>query len=57
MVVAKLQTFIQECARVLKVTKKPTKQEFLTVAKVAGIGILIIGLLGFLIFTIKQLVV
>lgn len=45
----KLKTFFYECVRVLKVTKKPDKFEFKTVVKVSGIGILIIGLLGFLI--------
>jgi len=47
--------FIQKCIRVLKITKKPNKTEYATVAKVAGIGMLVIGLMGFIIFTIEQL--
>ncbi|MFT7615662.1 MAG: protein transport protein SEC61 subunit gamma-like protein [Candidatus Woesearchaeota archaeon] len=51
----KLSKFYQECVRVLKVTKKPTMVEFKTISKVSGLGILIIGILGFLIFTFHQL--
>jgi protein transport protein SEC61 subunit gamma-like protein len=36
--------------RVLKLTKKPSREEFLTIAKVAGIGILSIGAIGFIIY-------
>lgn len=38
--------FIQEAKRVLRATRKPSKQEFWTVAKVSAIGILIIGFIG-----------
>lgn len=36
--------------RVLKLTKKPSREEFLMIAKVAGIGILVAGIVGFLIY-------
>ena len=36
--------------RVLKLTKKPSRDEFLMIAKVAGIGILAAGIVGFLIY-------
>jgi len=51
----KLKRFINECVRVLKVTKKPDRFEFTTIVKVSGLGILIIGLIGFLIQMIKVL--
>ena len=51
----KIKSFIQESIRVLKVTKKPNAAEFKTVVKVSGLGILIIGLLGFVIQMIKLL--
>jgi protein transport protein SEC61 subunit gamma-like protein len=38
--------------RVLKLTKKPSREEFLTIAKVAGLGILAIGVIGFLIYVL-----
>ena len=43
----KLKSFIVECKRVLHVTKKPNATEFKTIVKVSGLGILIIGLIGF----------
>jgi protein transport protein SEC61 subunit gamma-like protein len=51
----KFKGFINECIRVLRVTKKPDKTEFLTIVKASGLGILIIGLLGFLIQMVKVL--
>ena len=54
-ILIKCRTFINECIRVLKVTKKPDKLEFKTIVKVSGLGILIIGLLGFVIQMVKVL--
>lgn len=51
----KLKSFFSECIRVLKITKKPTGPEYKSIVKVTAIGILIIGLLGFLVTMIKQL--
>jgi len=53
--ILKLKRFSGECRRILKVTKKPSSFEFKTIVKVSGIGILLIGLVGFLIQMIKQL--
>ncbi len=39
-----------EYTRVLKLTRKPTREEFLVIAKVAGAGILLIGFIGFIIY-------
>ena len=52
----KLKRFIIECKRVLLVTKKPDNEEFKGIFKVSGLGILLIGLLGFLIGMIAQFV-
>jgi protein transport protein SEC61 subunit gamma-like protein len=38
--------------RILKLTKKPSREEFLTIAKVAGIGILAVGAIGFIIYVL-----
>jgi len=51
----KFKGFINECVRVLRVTKKPDKTEFLTIVRASGLGILIIGLMGFLIQMVKVL--
>ena len=45
----RLKSFIFECIRVFKITKKPGKEEFMTIVKVSGIGILLIGLRGLLV--------
>jgi protein transport protein SEC61 subunit gamma-like protein len=38
--------------RVLKLTKKPSREEFLTIAKVAGVGILAVGAIGFIVYVL-----
>ena len=55
-VVTKLRAFIGECRRVLTVTKKPTRDELVTIVKVAGIGIALIGLIGFVLQIIDKLI-
>jgi protein transport protein SEC61 subunit gamma-like protein len=42
--------------RVLKLASTPSWQEFSQVAKIAGAGILLVGLLGFLIFLVMTFV-
>lgn len=51
----KIKSFIQESIRVLRVTKKPDAIEFKTIVKVSGLGILIIGLIGFVVGMFKLL--
>lgn len=48
-------SFIVECKRVWQVTKKPNKEELKVILKVTGIGILLIGLIGFIINMAWQL--
>lgn len=50
---SKLKEFIRECRRVLTVTKKPDKIEFKTIVKASGIGMMIIGAIGFVIQMFK----
>ena len=45
-----LKKKIQEWKRVLSITKKPSRDEFSASAKITGIGILLIGMVGFLIY-------
>ena len=49
-----LKSFYEKCKRVWMVLKKPTREEFLKVAKVSAVGILIIGVLGFVISLIMK---
>jgi protein transport protein SEC61 subunit gamma and related proteins len=54
-VVSKVKTFFREMIRVFKVTKKPSMEEFKVIVKVSGIGILIIGIIGFFIQIVWQM--
>ena len=47
--------FYKECKRVLRVSKKPNAEEFINFSKVTAIGILIIGVIGFIMVLIAQL--
>lgn len=42
--------------RVLKMARKPTDEEYSKTVKITGLGILAIGLLGFIIYMIRELV-
>jgi protein transport protein SEC61 subunit gamma-like protein len=42
--------------RVLKLASTPSWEEFSQIAKIAGAGILLVGLLGFLIFVVMSFV-
>ncbi len=50
-----VKQFYRECVRVYKVTKKPDKQEFMTIVKVSAVGILLIGAIGFIVHLIQRL--
>jgi|TARA_B100001971_G_C17904461_1_gene389654 protein transport protein SEC61 subunit gamma-like protein len=44
-----LKSFFFKSKRVWYVLKKPTKEEFVTIAKISAIGILVVGVVGFMI--------
>ena len=49
MVLQKIKSFLLQSKRVWHVLRKPTGEEFKSIAKISAIGILIIGAAGFLI--------
>ncbi len=51
-----ISQFIKQCRRVLYVSKRPDRDEFVNVAKITGIGIIIIGVIGFIISIIAQII-
>ena len=51
--IARFKRFLTECARVLRVTKKPDRVEFITIVKVSALGIFLIGVVGFTLQMIK----
>ena len=48
-ILTSMNTFFCQCKRVWITMKKPTMKEFEMISKVSAIGILIIGILGFLV--------
>jgi len=48
-----ISSFFNNVKRVFTLSKKPTAQEFWTVAKITGLGILVLGLIGYVISSIK----
>jgi protein transport protein SEC61 subunit gamma-like protein len=48
--------FIQNCKRLFQVARKPDREEYLQVAKITGLGIVLIGMLGFFIMWMASLI-
>lgn len=51
----KARSFYEQSRRVWQTTRKPTGPEFKTVAIVSALGIAIIGLLGFALYAVWQI--
>lgn len=47
---------IKQYIRILQLTRKPSNEEFFTISKVAGAGILLIGAIGFAIYLVMVLI-
>ena len=53
----KIFDFVSNAKRILRLTKKPNKTEFFTVAKITALGILLLGLIGYVFESIRYLIV
>ena len=51
-----LDKFVKDSKRVLKVSRKPDKAEYFDFAKITALGILVIGVIGFVMVIIGQLI-
>ncbi|MBI4896229.1 MAG: protein translocase SEC61 complex subunit gamma [Candidatus Aenigmarchaeota archaeon] len=51
-----VKKFVEQIRRVLLVAHKPDKDEFRQSAKITGLGFAVIGVIGFVIFMIVQLI-
>ena len=47
---------LKQYRRVLYISRRPDRDEFVNVAKITGIGIIIIGVIGFVITLIAMLI-
>jgi len=52
--ISKVSSFFKQCIRVWHILRKPDSKEFKTTAKVAAIGLGLIGLIGFVISIIMN---
>tara|TARA_Y100000310_G_C20616198_1_gene780760 strand:+ start:478 stop:675 length:198 start_codon:yes stop_codon:yes gene_type:complete len=52
----RFKSFITQSKRVFRITKKPSREEFKVIMKVSGLGIAIIGVIGFLIHMLWVLI-
>ena len=48
--------FVKDSKRVLKVSKKPDRQEYFELAKVTSLGVVIVGVIGFIVFLLGALI-
>ena len=52
----RFKEFISSSKRIISISQKPSKKEFWLMAKIIGLGIIIIGVIGFLIkFTMQSI--
>jgi len=51
-----MNRFFKQCKRVLRVSKKPDREEYFNFSKITALGIVIIGIIGFIIVLVSQLV-
>jgi protein translocase SEC61 complex gamma subunit len=56
-VIQKLKKFIENSGHVIRISYRPTKEEFNKSAKLIIIGILLIGFLGFIIAILVSLII
>jgi len=54
--IERIKIWIKETERILRLIRKPKRSEFDEVARVTGLGIILFGLIGFIIFFIAQLI-
>ncbi|PKP54402.1 MAG: protein translocase SEC61 complex subunit gamma [Candidatus Altiarchaeales archaeon HGW-Altiarchaeales-3] len=52
----KLNHYFKETSRILRLTRKPKQSEYSDVAKITGLGIIVLGAIGFIIFLISQII-
>jgi len=49
-----VRSTLKSWERVIKLSRKPRRQEFIAITKVTGLGTIIVGLMGFVIRMIVQ---
>lgn len=52
----KLKEFFESSKRILLISKKPTNKEYWGMAKIVGLGMIVIGIIGFIVKLVMSLV-
>jgi protein transport protein SEC61 subunit gamma and related proteins len=52
----KLVTFLGQCRRIFTIATKPNKKDYLDLAKIVAAGVALIGLVGFILYLLFNLV-
>ena len=50
---SKIRNFVSNASRVLRLTRKPARDEFLLVAKITAFGIVVIGVIGYVVESMR----
>jgi len=45
-----------ETRRILRLTRKPKRSEYEETARITGLGMIVVGLIGFIIFILSELI-
>jgi protein transport protein SEC61 subunit gamma and related proteins len=53
---SKFSKFLKSSKRIFLISKKPSSKEYWTMAKIVGIGILIIGIIGYVIRLLMNII-
>ncbi len=51
-----MKDLITRCVRIIHISRKPTTEEFNQVAKITGLGIVVIGIIGLVMSTILSII-
>ena len=52
----KIKNFFESAKRIILISKKPSKKEYWTMAKIVGIGMIVIGVIGFIVRIIMNII-
>jgi protein transport protein SEC61 subunit gamma-like protein len=56
-VTASFRNTMKEWDRVIKLSRKPRRDEYINIAKITGLGMLLVGMIGFIIRMAVQVMV
>ncbi|MCK4429583.1 MAG: protein translocase SEC61 complex subunit gamma [Candidatus Aenigmarchaeota archaeon] len=54
--IVKLKSFLKQCRRILTIATKPSKEEYIDYSKVIAIGVLFLGVFGFILYIIFRFI-